>query len=411
MTPQQDETQPAQAPSSRLVTIDYMKGLSMMMIFYGHIGWTWRASSWISFSRLQWVLLDFFGPAMFVTLSVVGSMLSLQKKNAGDAGPLFPGRTLVKVSFVLAFGEVINAINGWHMGAYHLIGWNVITFIALFSYLFLPALLRSKARYRLLAIAAVVLLYYPLLLWANTGLVDAGITPFTITLADAADPRVAAYQLLFHQVAMTPILPWVILPLLTSLAFEGLSRSFNEHSEERTRAELSKILRIGLACIAIGILSGLVLWRGIDQSAYQDMMHDDPYQFWPFDAGVPLFWIRHTPQYIFLMFGLICVLFSVFGNMERSGGRFPSKERVTNFGELSLTAYLLSHVGYAIPIKLDFGIFLPALVGIIALFVELLWQWTRRGKRVGTLEWLMVVYTGLVMRAASRYKRDAALSS
>ncbi|MBD3187934.1 DUF1624 domain-containing protein, partial [Candidatus Bathyarchaeota archaeon] len=132
------------ARHGRIPTIDFLKGASIIMIFYAHISFSWMATDLEASLRLQWYLLDFFGPSMFLSLSMVGNMISLERNRARGIKKTFTGRTLLKASYLLIWGEIINILNVYNMKGYHFTAWNIITVIGLFS-LLLPLILKLKA--------------------------------------------------------------------------------------------------------------------------------------------------------------------------------------------------------------------------------------------------------------------------
>ncbi|MHA1791086.1 MAG: heparan-alpha-glucosaminide N-acetyltransferase domain-containing protein [Promethearchaeota archaeon] len=377
----------------RIHTIDFMKGLSMIMIFYCHLSWVWRAMDWFSLMRFEWFILDFFGPIMFVMMSVVGNMISFKKRQMRGDNAILTRKSFLKVSYLLILGEVINFTAGNYMGAYHFVIWNVITTIAVFS-LLTPYLMLISRQIRVLAILIITLLYFPLVDHLTGGLVDANIYPGNVLPTYFGDPRILLYFLFFDHRMMTPIFSWLLVPLLCTIIFEPIVNNFFKKNKKELNNKLNHLGVIGVVFIAFAVILGSQLTKGYINNDYQELIYPGTFFNWPFKEGYPIFLVRHTPQYIYYNFGIVIVLFFIFGKIQVIKGiRIPLEEKINNFGALSLSAFMLSHVGFVIEgIRLTHFVFLAIFIPLIIIIVNLFWYWSVEKKKVGTLEWLMGVY-------------------
>ncbi|MBN2150991.1 MAG: hypothetical protein JW839_06085 [Candidatus Lokiarchaeota archaeon] len=393
----------------RLTAIDTLKGVSMIMIFYCHFAWVWRADTWIAFSRLQWMVLDFFGPTMFVAMSIVGSMASYQKEVASGGKPRHTRRSLVRISYLFAVGEVMNAVSVGFLGIWHVFAWNVITTIAIFS-LLMPYIARLNVKTRLFLIACVMILYYPLVDLAMASMRAANIDFAIIQPQHLQDPATLCYVLFFHHGMMSPLIPWIMLPLCISIVFDPLVSKYATASAAEIHAELKKIAAIGAIMIAGAIALGLNLSGGFGIGPVNEIYNPtDTFFHWPFPEGVPAFFVRHTPQYMFYTLGIVFVFFSGVCEWQLvRGRRLKWDDKINNFGILSLTGFTMSHAGFLFPwIRLDvipfFIVFIPILLG----FVYSFWLWTNRCRAALSLEWFMGMYTALLNKALERLSRGS----
>ncbi|MBN2151297.1 MAG: hypothetical protein JW839_07630 [Candidatus Lokiarchaeota archaeon] len=380
-------------PAVSYPAIDILKGLSMLLIWYVHFAWAWHDASWTALFRFSWYILDFFGPSMFVVLSIVGNMAGHQAAIDGGRKPGLSRRKVIKASFLFAYGECINAFFLWRLGWFHLSGWNVITTIALFS-LLLPYMLRLRPRTRLAIVLAIFVLYYPLATLVSGSLASRGITPDNLDINTFTDPVVTIYWFFFCQAMMTPLFPWIAVPLLVSVVFERLVRASAAKEPGPVRRELRRLLLAGIALVAAGVCLGLYPIIDFNAGAMEELFVPGVLFTYPFDTGIVAFLVRHVPQYLCFNIGCAAVLFAIISYAHEAMPKLRAVHTgITSFGKLSLTAYLVSHVGLLIPldipIELFFSIFLPILVASVAV-VHI---WVTRWGTVGSLEWLLGLYT------------------
>nr|MDO8088224.1 hypothetical protein [Candidatus Sigynarchaeum springense] len=379
-------------PGSRkqaMPTIDTLKGFSMIMVFHVHFAWPWRASDWFSLLRLFWYFTDFFGVATFLIISLVGSMRSIQARWASGNTPLYTREKLLRISYLLLCGEVMNLFFLQWEGPFHLLIWNVLTGIAVFS-LLLPLVMKLPVWLRLAMVIALVSLYYPLLDWSMGPMRQAGLAPDEIRLANLLDPRTLVYFTLFCHTMMMPPYPWLIALLLTTVLFRTISSPSAQASPALFSRELKRILVYGIALIGMGISSGFWLARDYDASTFQELLVPGQYLTWPFPDGIFVFLIGDVPQSIFFNVGIVLVLFSTIGYFQIiKGKRFIRQELVDNVGRSSLTAYILTHVAMCIPVSFSMPAFYVIFVPMLIAYVGGLWIWKTRYRGVGSLEYAM----------------------
>jgi hypothetical protein len=381
------------APSKRLTTIDTMKGMSIIMIFYCHFALIWHAADWAAFFRMQWLLLDFFGPAMFVTMSVLGTMLSAAKSaDSPEHGSLYTRRSLLRISFLFILGELYNLTTVGSVGIMHVFEWNVFTAIAMFS-LLMPLILRLKVRTRVLLIAIIVVLYYPLLNYSLTSINAAGIDPGVATPAMIPDLPTYVYFLFFQQAETCPIFSWLIVPLAASIIFEPFISKYNNATPRAIQVELRKIRWVGLILIVGAISLGYWLIPGYTHDIMDDLRVPGQIFSYPF-SGVPVFLVRHTPQYLFYNLGIICVIFSFLAERKLVRCKqIPWEEKINNFGAMSLTGFLMSLLPYLVhEVILQELLFMVIFIPLIIVIVNFFWIWQKKFKIIGSAEWFMRIY-------------------
>jgi hypothetical protein len=380
-------------PTTPLPAIDILKGFSMLFIWYVHFSWAWHDASWTALFRFSWYILDFVGPSMFVFLSVIGNMASYQAAATEGRKPGITRLKGLKASFLFIYGECINVFFLWRLGLFHLSGWNVITTIALFS-LLLPYMLRLRARTRLIIVLVIFISYYPLATWVTGSLATRGITPENIQIEAFSDPIVTIYWFFFCQSMMTPLFPWIAVPLLVSAIFERFIKAYASKQREPIQKELKRLLLIGVALVAAGVGIGLFPIIDFNLGAMNELFTPGMYFSYPFSTGIVAFLVRHVPQYLCYNIGCAVVIFSIISYAHLVKPELQRvRNSVTSFGNLSLTAYLLSHIGLIIPIKLPIELFFLIFLPILLIAVIVLHTWAKKWNAIGSLEWLMGFYT------------------
>lgn len=397
---------------SRITTIDTMKGMSIIMIFYCHFAYLWHADDWAAFVRIQWLFLDFFGPAMFVTMSMLGNMLSSAKElDSLKRGALYSTKSLIKISYLFIIGEFINLFTLGGIGILHVFEWNVVTTIAVFS-LLMPLILRTKVRTRIVLIVIITLLYYPLLNFSMSSINGTGLDPAYITPVQIPDFPTLIYFLFFQQAMTCPLFPWLLVPLISSIIFEPFIAAYRSNTPGAIQAELRKIRYIGILFIVGAIALGFWLIPGYTWDIMKDLSKPGAFYSYSF-AGVPVFLVRHTPQYIFYNLGIICVIFSILAERQLIRQKHILwEEKINNFGIMSLTAFILSHFPFLFPwIRMQALLFYAFFIPLIFIVVNAFWFWNKKGKIIGSFEWGMTLYSKAISYLLKRYKHPIEMKS
>jgi hypothetical protein len=385
-------TRPAKEPPTRIATLDTMRGMSIIMVLYIHIAGSWCTSDWVAFMRAQWYMTEFFGAAMFITISMVGSMVAMRAQNTSGIKAMYTRRRLLRISFLIIYGEGINIVFSGHLGIYALTNWNIILIIGIFS-LLLPLMLRLHAVIRLVIIVLIIASYYPLVNWLMPSFISNGVNIDTLQVSQLQDPRAFIYWLLLFQDMMSPFYSWLVIPLAVSIIFDKFAaiKDFTRMSD--VTRELKKIGLVGFTLIVTGILAGSML--APDYIAPYNIQLQTPGSFftWPFSGGMFVFFIRSTPQYLSFHLGIVCLFFAFIGRRQLVHAKSMLFEsRVDNMGRLSLTVFALSSAIPAIPNKLPVGWFYIVVIPMICIITWFLWMWNKKWQRIGTIDWIMDAY-------------------
>jgi hypothetical protein len=395
----------ASKETDRLPTIDFMRHISMFFVFYTHFMINWHAPEWDSWIILQWTLLDFLGITSFTGLSIIGNMMSYYKRREKGDTRLFTPGSWVRVLCLYAIAVPMNLVAQGYMGPICLLAGNVLTIIAVFS-LLTPLVLQMRWEARAIVLAMLLVLHYPLVSWAWGGLVDAGITAEGITMASIADPRVFAYYVLFDHGVTAPLFTWLPIVFLVTTVFERFVKTQGKLSKDGLSRELGRIALIGAIIVVTSALAGSTPTQGYIPGELANLTHPGFIFTWPVD-WLPMFLVRNSGSMVVYNFGMFCLTFFVFGSIQLvHGKRFPAQEKLMNFGKLSLTGFLLSHIPYAFHLELPLWTFYAIFIPIYIAIVEVFWLWTTRARGVGSVEWGITFVSTLVTKAVERKAKE-----
>jgi len=397
----------------RLPTIDFMRHVSMFFVFYCHFLINWRADNWVAWINLQWTFLDFLGITSFTGLSVLGNMLSYYKRREKGDTRLFTPGSWVRALCLFGIAVIMNLVPQGFMGPIAMLAGNVLTIIAIFS-LLTPLVLRLNWKLRTVLLAVLLIVYYPLLTWAWGGLVDAGITSLHILPNHISDPRVFVYYVLFDHRMQAPLLTWLPIVLLVSIVFDRFVKTQDKVPKARLSKELNRICLIGIIIVVASIIVGSTIFppsKGYVPEELENMTNPGFIWHWPVD-WLPIYLVRNALNMVVYNFGLFCITFWFFGQIQLvRGKRFPAQEKLMNFGKLSLTGFLLSHIPYVYQLQMPFWLFYLIYIPLYIFIVEAFWLWTTRLKGVGTIEWGILVASAMVTKAVEHKSKTGKLRS
>ncbi|NMC07296.1 MAG: hypothetical protein GYA24_18930 [Candidatus Lokiarchaeota archaeon] len=390
--------------ADRLPTIDFMRHISMFFVFYCHFMVNWRAPEFTSWLLFQWTILDFLGITSFTGLSVIGNMLSYYKRvEKGDTRIVTPA-LLTRAACLYAVAVPMNFVAQGYMGGFVLLMGNVLTIIAIFS-LLTPVVLQLDWRIRAAILGMLVASYYPLVSWAWGGLLAAGISPEGIQAVHLADPRVFVYYALVDHRMTAPLFTWLPIVFFVTIVFERFVKTQGKLSREGIARELRRIAVIGAIIAVASAIAGSTPSQGYIAGELANLTHPGFYFTWPVD-WIPMFFVRNSTFMVVYNFGMFCLTFWFFGTIQLvHGKRFPAQEKLMNFGKLSLTGFLLSHIPYAIQIQIPFWPFYAIFIPIYILIIECFWRWTTRLRGVGTVEWVITIASSFVTKTIERKRR------
>ena len=64
----------------RLASIDFIKGVAIIMIILAHSSEAWFSSEWVFIHGIVYIFLDILGPSLFIFLSALSVVFSIERK-------------------------------------------------------------------------------------------------------------------------------------------------------------------------------------------------------------------------------------------------------------------------------------------------------------------------------------------
>jgi len=398
-----------QAQSERINAIDFLKGFAMFWIMFVHLGAYWNDNSWTSLWRIMWLFLDWLGPSIFISITVIGTMISIKKKELAGKTKGMGINALKKFSYLFLVGEIMNYIidarNPTHLGAWHALGMNMITAVA-FAQLSVYAFIKLSQRQR--AFLLVILTAgFPLLFnYCAQGLNYNFYTMNNLAMEDLTTAPAILYYLLFYIPAMIPTYCWLILMLATMIVFNGFidfkvkiaflmacSPNASMRLKQWQAYHANRLFWIGVVIVILTIfMGGYALVDKSVAGTYVSLWNTDPFRIWNL-SGVPLFLYRNNPFSLFYFLGIFLMAFGAcyhWRDMHRKSTR--AETRTENFGRYSFTIFMYSTLFDLIPLHLPvipfFALFTLMEFGLFLVFQV----WNDKAGGIGSLEWLEKKY-------------------
>nr|MDO8110773.1 hypothetical protein [Candidatus Sigynarchaeota archaeon] len=396
---------------SRITAIDYLKGIAVIWFTIGHAIMYWENGTWRSIAALAAFVMDWTGPGLFIAFTMLGTMISIKKRElTGNTRGMFKN-AFIKSTFLLIVGECLNLVievtSGNAFGIWHVFGANMITVVGL-AQIFTYGLVKISNNHRILLFFGLVIAYPVLLLSCLTqiGYDGSGALPVTATLL--VTPAHIVYYLLFYMDAMAPTVSWLIVAVLASIIFEGYSTRFVNSSITKNNArdkgnDSRRFALIGCVLVLLALAAGgFILTRGVGMSGweYDFFVNDDPFRFYTL-SGLPLIIVRHVPNYLVINMGILLIAFGLTRYLiDVKGYHLVGKDTIILLGKYSFSIFVYGHLLALIPIKLPLYTFVILVSGIIALILVLVKPWDRRAHGIASLEWLLVQYVKLFQKKA-----------
>ena len=168
--------------------------------------------------------------------------------------------------------------------------------------------------------------------------------------------------LLMDTTLMNPYLPWLMIPLLVIAIRKFVSLD---------KIESQKIGWFAIGLIIIALVTSIFTTSSL----------------------ISVF-ARSYPQYVLFSLGIDLILFSLIIKYEsRIETRF---KKIINFGRLSLSGYVLSGLGFLIPIGFSMLLFHAIFPIILLLLIQILYIITIRYNGKLTMEWILLQYSRLL---------------
>ncbi len=387
----------------RLDSIDFVKGLAIVMIILSHTSQEWLAEEWLFTYGFAMAFLDIFGPSLFVLLSALSVVFSIKKKEQIISKKIIRNKILFRGITMMLIGTFYNIgkISSEVPFPLSLWGWNIMFFLG-FSQI------ASYFTLKINKIGRIII-----------GIFIISISPFVRDgIFAGKDSNIIFTVLNFlitSEVPQLPILPWVAICFISTVFGEYL----HEMISKGTKDDLFKLFRLfltsGIIFIIIGITIGFRLLTEVDVErklyepiAWLELANSQKFiEFqWP---GIPEFLIRGMASNMFYLLGwaLLIISISIY-YIDIKGKRNNIHKMFFFYGKVSLSLFLLMFPSiYLFHRSLTVYTFFPPFFGLVGLLGFLLYIWLGYFKGIGTPEWILAKVSGLSQKKELKNKNNS----
>ncbi|TET04868.1 MAG: DUF1624 domain-containing protein, partial [Promethearchaeota archaeon] len=391
--------------SRRIGSIDFVKGIAIILIIGAHSAKAWLVPHWQFFYGIGFAFLDIVGPSLFVFLSALSVVFSIRRKKGEVKEKIIRNRIFSRATMIIVIAVIFNLISieftvpGYSFPA-TLWGWNILMFIGLsqiFSYYALKLNKISRA------VIGLVIIF----------------TSDTIRLwlFQEKDSNIIVEILHYIVVSpspMTPLLPWLSICFLSSIFGEYLYEAMVGGTKKDYKKLFRTFLYWGIFFILVGIFLGsnsylpsltgdefilatnttigrlpaneyphILLWYDM---ITQKFLPDITY------PGMWEFTIRGRLPNMIYNLGAALILIAVcfyFIDIKRKKNNFITM--INYFGKVSLSLFLLHFVFITLFLNtLDFVAYAFLYFGYLGFWGFIMYIWNEFYDGVGSPEWLMV---------------------
>ncbi len=407
--------------STRLRSLDFLRGFSMLFIVYHHLAWLLLGPSSIYFEGLIWIFIDFFGPSMFITISCLSVSISiLQKRNRIKQGHQSALKTILKRSMVLWIIGIFFVLNYNENPDYGIFDPAFVFRIQIFQLIAVCQIityfaLKLKISVRIALIALIILIdyfFYPFLISVLE--LTGNLSSFTsVNLIGPKAGFAWIYMLFFRADADMAIMPWIIIPFIISIVGEYIFKNYvkkqNKNESIFDIYAYKKIIFTGLIFILIGVISGIGVISEYRQFPILKIINFESPVF--FEGVFTFFFRGSVPNLIYsmglsiFMLGITLKFLDFRGIRElslsdkgvdtrKNSKSFPQfdkfVENISLSGKYSLTLFVMHNLLFFIhPINLFGFIMLPVNFFLIYLNIKILLLWIKKGNGKYTFEYFI----------------------
>ncbi|MHA1341425.1 MAG: heparan-alpha-glucosaminide N-acetyltransferase domain-containing protein [Promethearchaeota archaeon] len=395
--------------SERIVAIDVLKGIAILLVILAHLARWVLVPEWKWAYYLIYMVLDVFGPSLFVFLSCLGVVFSVKKKRANLNEKLVRTTVLQRAFALLFFAFIINyGLCARNMGVLGFWLWSVLQFIA-FGQIITYYILKLQPHQRMI-IAFLIAYSTPKMFTFLTELMaNNGINFKQLTLNDLSNPYAFIYWLIFYSAEQVPFFPWIEIVIIGSIVGENMVNAYNAYLEGNKivyKKFNRHLFTDGFIMAIVGILVGLQLQSDDFGLGILEGINTSPFIEWP---GIPDFLVHSSVSNIIYSTGMELILLAIaFRITEIKNHKGRIAKLFTFYGRYSLSLFGL-HIIFFIGTKDSLG---PVNLFILYFFVFfslgfLLYILRYRYHGVGTLEWLILAIGRLhKIKGTNKKKKD-----
>jgi uncharacterized membrane protein len=374
--------------SKRVESIDLIKGFAIIFIILAHISAAWLNLEWLYLYGLLFAFLDILGPSLFIFLSALSVIFSIQSKKGRVPEIIIRNKIFARGIMIMAIGLTFNistAIMQNKSIISLLWGWNILVFIGFSQIASFYALKTSKV-FR--AVFGVLVIFY-----------SPTIRNFLYIQKDVNIIYSVLHYFITSPIPHLPLLPWVSLCFISTIFGEYLYEAMQKGTDD-AYIGLARIYLIwGVIMTVFGLLSGFTLYNPyilpvteypqVELLPIANSQEIIPFLRLP---GMPEFLIRGRMPNMFYNLGVALLIISVGLYLVDIKNKQNAFTRMLIYlGKTSLNLFLIHHLFITFFLRFFSIVFYVGIFfGYCAFLFFLMYIWMKYYNGVGTPEWLMI---------------------
>ncbi len=399
------------ASPRRIRSIDFVKGLAIVMILMAHTADAWLDSQWIYLYGLMFALLDFLGPSLFVFLSALSVIFSVKRKQGVVPDRVIRNGIVTRGIVIMVIGILFNIPTVILRSRLDYIwNWNILVFIGFSQIISLYALKLGKATRGIIGTF--------IIFTSDT------IRQYLYTQKEAGNMFISIiHYIVVSPAPMTPLIPFLSICFISTIFGEYLYAAMIDGTKQAYTVLFRIFLFWGVCLIGLGMIYPFIL--GTPLHNYTPFMYEE-YTFLDLlriangqtyanfiitptpIPGMPDFLIRGRSSNMCYNLGWALFLISIFFYF------IDIKEKDNNFirmlvyyGKVSLSLFLIHwafislFIGY-----LNIWFFVFIWLGFTGLMGFLMYIWIEFANGVGSPEWIMVQISRVGQKTTHAVKKE-----
>ncbi|TFF98744.1 MAG: DUF1624 domain-containing protein [Promethearchaeota archaeon] len=386
-------------PSKRLNSLDFFKGLAIIIVYFYHLSNYWLARNWAWVNCATLFFTDVFGPSLFLFVSALAVTFSAKRKEGKVPDQIIRNRILTRGLVLMLISAPLNVyLCLTNVAIYtdipfplNLWGYNIIFFIGL-SQIFSYISYRLGSKLSLIVGLLIIFVGPPL-----RELV------FNLNIEMLNQNNFNLFYFILHYLMTSPIpqlplFPWIAISFVATIFGDLLYKAWKGGTKELLVKTSQLFFFSGILFILIAVFYGYRLQspdtlnpviypyiRIMDCANNQDIIPAVLY------IGVPEFLIRSLSANMLYLMGVALIFIAsglYFLDFKQKSNPFIKMNLF--YGKISLSlyffveffAFFFSSV-FPLWFFLFFYIFMTAFVGF------LLYIWKKYFYNIGTFEWVV----------------------
>ncbi len=408
------------ASLKRIHSIDFVKGIAIIMIMIAHAGGSWLNSQWIFFYGACYTTMDIVGPSMFVFLSALSVVFSIKKKKKGALSEkVIRNRILSRGGTIIFIGVLFNVFSfEFTIAGYpfplNLWGWNILMFIGFSQIFSFYALKLGKLSRAMIGI---------LIIFTSDG-----IREFLFIGKEAGNPIITFFHyIIVSPSPMTPLLPWLAICFISTIFGELL----HDAMISGRKKDYFSLFRVFMLWGLIFLIGGMWLGREIylpgdiwdnahfnyigtlplEEYPLMSLLADINSQMFLPDVRYPGMWeflIRGRGPNMIYNLGAALLLIGVcfyFIDIKEKTNYFISM--VKYYGRVSLSLFLVHFIFVTLFFNsLDVVLFVFLVISYLGFLGLFMFLWNEFYEGRGSPEWIMIQIGRVGQKTGQSIKKE-----